>query len=541
MAIKRGKIVAFCVAVVFFAALAVAAPILTPQFFSANDSTSSFFNITVNNSEAGSTNISQVNITLPSGFSYISSTAGTTASTATFSNISQTLTWNLTDNLVANVTNQSFWFNATANASTVGTFNFTVSLLNNTGVHYYNITINISDISIPYKTSFVVPSPPNSTTYSNSNSSSITINISALDHVNLSNVTIQLYNVTRHLINSTFLATGPYNSTYVSLAEGNYSVNATAIDLSSNKNYTETRQVILDRTDPSISSITKVSSTTSRITVNYTCSDSGSGVKSCSVTSSSDGSVSSNTITSLDCGVDDVTVTVTAQDYANNTKTRTSSAFANDACDGSSDDSSGGGSDSTDSNTTWTATYTVKDSDFKAGYSKELAEKTRIKFNVNSEQHTLGIIDLTSTRATINVSSTPQQATLSKGDSKKFDVDDDNFYDLIVTLNSINNSKANITILAISEEMEAKKITSSALSGNSTTAAKKIANSTTTNSSAKNSSIIKNVFSGFSGSYYKIGIIGIVIGLLIVLYIIGREKRWFDHIPLFYKTHTPTN
>ena len=63
----------------------------------------------------------------------------------------------------------------------------------------------------------------------------------------------------------------------------------------------------------------------------------------------------------------------------------------------------------------------------------------------------MGVLELTDTTAKIEVSSTPQEATLSVGDTRKFDVSEDGYYDLVVTLNSILGGKADLTIKSISE------------------------------------------------------------------------------------------
>jgi hypothetical protein len=111
-----------------------------------------------------------------------------------------------------------------------------------------------------------------------------------------------------------------------------------------------------------------------------------------------------------------------------------------------------GGSSSSGTTTFWTAgTYVVPDAELEQPFSKELSEKQRLKIKINSQDHYIGIIDLTTTTATINISSTPQQTTLTTGDEKKFDTNEDNYYDILVKLNSIENNKANITIQTINE------------------------------------------------------------------------------------------
>ncbi|HUS51720.1 MAG TPA: hypothetical protein VMZ91_16250, partial [Candidatus Paceibacterota bacterium] len=79
--------------------------------------------------------------------------------------------------------------------------------------------------------------------------------------------------------------------------------------------------------------------------------------------------------------------------------------------------------------------------------------KHRMKFTINNIEHSAGVVALTTTTATINVSSTPQTAILNIGDTRRFDVTDDNYYDVQATLNSISNNKADITIKSIHEEI----------------------------------------------------------------------------------------
>ena len=101
----------------------------------------------------------------------------------------------------------------------------------------------------------------------------------------------------------------------------------------------------------------------------------------------------------------------------------------------------------------WTKTYVVNNKDFSAGYSQQLKVKERLKLKVSDKDHYVGVVELTTSTATINVSSSPQQATLAIGDLRKFDVTDDGYYDLSVKLNSINGTKADITIKSIYEQI----------------------------------------------------------------------------------------
>jgi hypothetical protein len=108
-------------------------------------------------------------------------------------------------------------------------------------------------------------------------------------------------------------------------------------------------------------------------------------------------------------------------------------------------------------------TYSVTDEQFSSGYTKEISEGDRFKFSVDGETHYTTLDTLTSTTAVINVSSDIQQVIMEEGEENKFELTDDNFYDLSVKLNSINSTseEANITIKSIYEEVteeeEAKK------------------------------------------------------------------------------------
>ncbi len=129
---------------------------------------------------------------------------------------------------------------------------------------------------------------------------------------------------------------------------------------------------------------------------------------------------------------------------------------ASDSSDDTSDDTSS--SSSTSGTTTpsfWTRTYVYDNKEFseQEPLTKELARRHRIRIKINGTSHYIGVVNITSTSAVINVSSTPQQATLLIGDEKKFDVTDDNYYDILVKLNNITNNKANLTISPIHEEI----------------------------------------------------------------------------------------
>lgn len=103
----------------------------------------------------------------------------------------------------------------------------------------------------------------------------------------------------------------------------------------------------------------------------------------------------------------------------------------------------------------WIKTFSEDNIKFeeKSITSKNLSIRHRVKIKINNKTHYVGVISLTNTSATINVSSTPQQAILNIGERKKFNVNADEFYDLLVELISIENDKARLTLNYLHEKV----------------------------------------------------------------------------------------
>ncbi|NHJ31894.1 MAG: hypothetical protein FK732_03435, partial [Asgard group archaeon] len=112
----------------------------------------------------------------------------------------------------------------------------------------------------------------------------------------------------------------------------------------------------------------------------------------------------------------------------------TSASISGGVTNVSSSDDDDDDSSSSSSTTTvtgyWTTTYVADNSDFlnKTGYTRELNSKQRLRVVIGGVNHYVGVVSLTSSTATINVSSDPQQAVFSVGQEKKFDVTSDGWY-----------------------------------------------------------------------------------------------------------------
>src|SRR3989344_179248 len=125
------------------------------------------------------------------------------------------------------------------------------------------------------------------------------------------------------------------------------------------------------------------------------------------------------------------------------------------ASESSSTSSSGSGGGGGGTSSFWKNTFAYDAQEFneREPLTKEYAKGDRTKIKIDSENHYVGVVDLSNKSASVNVSSTPQQAIINIGQSIKFDVTNDRIYDILILLNGILNNKANLTISPIQEKM----------------------------------------------------------------------------------------
>jgi parallel beta-helix repeat protein len=153
-----------------------------------------------------------------------------------------------------------------------------------------------------------------------------------------------------------------------------------------------------------------------------------------------------------------MTATTTKTGYTSNSVSsvisgQTTISISLTATDSSSSSSSSSSGGATPTASFWASTHSINDAQFKAGYTRQLAKAERIRISVNNEYHHVGIVDLTLTTATINISSNPMQAILSIGQNASLDINNDGIYDIYLLLNSIENNKANLTVKETSEKV----------------------------------------------------------------------------------------
>ena len=107
---------------------------------------------------------------------------------------------------------------------------------------------------------------------------------------------------------------------------------------------------------------------------------------------------------------------------------------------------SGGGTISS-----WINTQKVTASQFSSGFEKNLEIRNRITFDFENETHHVGVKKITSSNATLEIASTPLKVIFLIGESKKFDLTGDGYYDLLVTLKGISALQARVFVQKIYE------------------------------------------------------------------------------------------
>ena len=102
-------------------------------------------------------------------------------------------------------------------------------------------------------------------------------------------------------------------------------------------------------------------------------------------------------------------------------------------------------------------TYEIKEDEIKEEVSKILYLDDKIIFQIQSAKHSIKILKIEKDYAEIEISSNPINDTLLINQSKKYNLNDDLFYDIFVRLEGIKNNKANLTIKEIHEQIELPK------------------------------------------------------------------------------------
>ncbi len=167
--------------------------------------------------------------------------------------------------------NNTWFYNGTENQTYTEPVNITFNEGTNTIHAWTNDTIgNLNYTNITFTIDTLIPIITfNNDTDNNSiiERSYIVINVSASD-TNLANITINIYNSTNDLINSTTGNSTELFFNLTNLVDETYYFNATTYDKAGNYNYTETRNITIDFQNPTLSFVSPTENG-SIITTNY--------------------------------------------------------------------------------------------------------------------------------------------------------------------------------------------------------------------------------------------------------------------------------
>jgi len=326
-----------------------------------------------------------------------------------------------------------------------------------------NFSLFVQNISV----SLIYPS--NGT---NSNNNLIEFNCSAETESskNLVNITFNLWNSSSSLVyNFTSNISGTSNSSnfnYTFSDEGNYFWNCKSFNNESesyigNSNFT----FVYDITNPNINLLDPsngASYTSNSYTVNFGFNVSDNNdIANCSLIVNEAVSLTNNSVDksltqnfSSDYSPGSYNWNVNCSDDAGNIGNSSGRSFTVSAPTVTASGGGGGGGSGTKK--VVSNTYVISTKQGTSGYTNMLGKNDKIKFTFfdsGKDQHTLTINEVNPIYVKITIQSSPITLKLGIGQSAKLNLTSPDYYDLFVKLNSVNNSKADITIQLINEEI----------------------------------------------------------------------------------------
>lgn len=354
-------------------------------------------------------------------------------------------------------------------------------ILNSTGKQINDVSSGLSfsrvdiysAIDSIIKTVSVVFSPANNTFINQANQNKTFVCNSTSTNYDLTNTTFSLWNSTSDLLyNLTTDISGTSNSTnfnYNFSVEDVYAWNCVAYNNQSFSNSDENYTITYDATYPNITLVSPfpTSETSSSVskTFYYNVSD-DYGVANCSLVINGVVDSTNSSITNLTQPHSfSKTVTpavyvwsVNCTDNANNQNNSEEKSFTITTPATVTTSSSGGGGGGGGSATISGQTYSLPSiiTSVDEGATQEIKKEDKILFSIptsssDKKEHTIKPLVIAKNYVKLEIKSEPINATIYIGETKNLDLDGDDFDDLIIKLNSINNGKANLTIKTFNE------------------------------------------------------------------------------------------
>ncbi|MFH1803079.1 MAG: hypothetical protein ABH864_06570, partial [archaeon] len=352
-----------------------------------------------------------------------------------------------------------------------GAYTYNVTVYDYSGLYNYTSTRTITLDGSPPTVDFVSPTATSGT---NLSQTYIVYNISSVDAIGISLISVFLFNSTYDQINTSMSATSPLFGNFSGLGGGVYYMNASANDTSGNNNYSsETITYILDTTNPNVSLNTPINYTSTTATaMNFTFNlTEANSVANCSLildyavvqslTSVGNNGTYGIYYSSLTVGEHNWSINCT--DTAGNvgsgeTWVLTVTAAEEEEEEESTPSSSGGGN--------YYPMYRASEQSLgsEGGYLIKAMKGWKIKLSGldSTGDHQVEIKKVDSNSVFVTISSDPLDLTIDVGEEKLVDVDGDGkSYDLSVNLVSIKGFFAELVFkkisVPISEEIPDEK------------------------------------------------------------------------------------
>lgn len=364
-----------------------------------------------------------------------------------------------------NITNGSEQYNATINATRLSSFYWNGTI--NTTQYLdgiYNITAwandsanNLNNTRVIQNVRFDNTRPREINTTSEhitrgNYSGVIELNFSLIDTTSSGGgLSINITNSSNDVVASVINASNPssyyWNTTFntSTLSDGIYNLTVYANDTAGNINVSVAflHTIRIDNTKPTATFSCSPTPVLSGGTVTCSCSpsDGGSGVNSSATSYTTNPSTQNTGTHQVSCSFGDL---------AGNTNSVSTTYTVEQSGGGSS---GGGGGSSSTTSTTYTKTFTKSDTELQAqgSITQQLSKKEKVEIKFQNEIHYVGVKEIGSDYATIEIASTPVTTRLMVGEDTKVNLNGDNYYDVYVKLNSVSNNKAEVTIQYINE------------------------------------------------------------------------------------------
>jgi len=342
---------------------------------------------------------------------------------------------------IVNTTSSQTNFNYTSfditSLADLSTYNFSAYTDNGTSQEFSSSISDVTiDNTVPNVTLLIIPAS------SASYSGSVVLNVSVNDSlIGVDSVYFNITNSSGAQINFTKASASGiyYNATLdtIGFTGGTYNITVFANDSLGNLNNSiVASNIIFDNTVPVVT-LTSSSRTSNSLVLSIGVSDAAA-----TTCTTSRGSISGTTLTesSLSCG-NSYSYVVTCTDVAGNSGVSSSTSFSTSSCGGGSRVLPDG----------WLYSNSVSASSILAGSARVLRKSQITQFVFNGATHHVGVKNISGDVVTVEVASDPVEYDFNIGDERKFDLNNDDVYDLYVRLDSVSSGIANVFIKIIEE------------------------------------------------------------------------------------------